>query len=68
MSDQESFISHLVELRKRLIRSLIAIGVALGLLLFVWPGAGAVYDFLALPLSDAVKERILWGNGVALIK
>jgi hypothetical protein len=26
-----------------------------------------VEDFLALPLSEAVKERILWGNGVALI-
>ena len=56
MSDQESFISHLVELRQRLIRSLIAIGVALGLLLFVWPGAGAVYDFLALPLMRALPE------------
>src|SRR5256884_349462 len=46
----------LVELRQRLIRSLIAIGVALGLLLFVWPGAGAVYDFLALPLMRALPE------------
>ena len=27
-----------------------------------------VADFLSLPLPDAVKERILWGNGVALIK
>jgi uncharacterized protein len=27
-----------------------------------------VEDFLALPLSDAVKERILWTNGAALIK
>jgi predicted TIM-barrel fold metal-dependent hydrolase len=39
-----------------------------------WPSPGVrsmkanVEDFLALPLSDAVKERILWGNGVALIK
>ena len=39
-----------------------------------WPSPGVrsmkanVVDFLALPLSDAVKERILWGNGVALIK
>jgi predicted TIM-barrel fold metal-dependent hydrolase len=38
-----------------------------------WPSPGVrsmkanVEDFLALPLSDAVKERILWGNGVALI-
>jgi predicted TIM-barrel fold metal-dependent hydrolase len=27
-----------------------------------------VEDFLALPLSDAIKERILWSNGAALIK
>ena len=27
-----------------------------------------VEDFAALPLSDAVKERILWSNGVALIE
>ena len=39
-----------------------------------WPSPGVrsmkanVEDFLALPLSDAAKERILWGNGVALIK
>jgi sec-independent protein translocase protein TatC len=56
MSDQESFISHLVELRQRLIRSLVAIGIALGLLMFAWPGAGAVYDFLALPLMRALPE------------
>jgi sec-independent protein translocase protein TatC len=56
MSDQESFISHLVELRQRLMRSLIAIGIALGLLFFAWPGAGAVYDFLALPLMRALPE------------
>ena len=27
-----------------------------------------VEDFVALPLSDAVKERILWSNGAALVK
>ncbi len=55
MSDQETFISHLVELRQRLVHSLIAIGVALGVLL-VWPGAGAIYDYLALPLMRALPE------------
>ena len=39
-----------------------------------WPSPGVrsmkanVDAFLALPLAEAVKERILWGNGVALIK
>lgn len=55
MSDQESFISHLVELRQRLIRALMAIGLALGVLLF-WPGAGGIYDALALPLMRALPE------------
>jgi sec-independent protein translocase protein TatC len=56
MSDQESFISHLVELRQRLVRSLLAIGIALAVLMFVWPGPGAVYDFLALPLMRALPD------------
>jgi predicted TIM-barrel fold metal-dependent hydrolase len=25
-------------------------------------------DFLALPLSEAARERILWSNGAALIR
>jgi sec-independent protein translocase protein TatC len=55
MSDQESFMSHLVELRQRLMR---AVGVVLVLfLIFVfWPGAGAIYDFLAVPLMSALPE------------
>lgn len=55
MSGEETFISHLVELRQRLVRSLLAIGVALGVLL-VWPGAGAIYDLLALPLMRALPQ------------
>ena len=53
--DQESFISHLVELRSRLVRA-----VGLVLVLFVvfifWPGSGAIYDFLAVPLMSALPE------------
>jgi len=52
---EESFISHLVELRDRLMRALIAIGVVfLGLCL--WPGPGAIYDILAMPLTQALPE------------
>ena len=43
------FVSHLVELRDRLIRALIAVGVAFGVLAF-WPGPGPLYDLLAAPL------------------
>ena len=49
MSDQESFISHLVELRQRLVRAVGAVAV-LFVALFFWPGSGQIYDFLAAPL------------------
>ncbi len=43
------FVSHLVELRDRLLRALIAVGIAFGVLM-VWPGAATLYDWLAAPL------------------
>lgn len=56
MSQQEdSFISHLVELRDRLLRCLIAIGVVFGVLC-IYPGPGEIYDLLALPLTQALPE------------
>ncbi len=46
---EETFISHLVELRDRLVKAII--GVALVCLaLFVWPGPKEIYDFLAEPM------------------
>lgn len=54
-SQEESFISHLIELRDRLLRSLIAIAVVLGVLCF-YPGPGQIYDFLAAPLTSALPE------------
>ncbi len=54
-SQEESFISHLIELRDRLLRSLIAIGIVFaGLCLY--PGPGVIYDWLALPLTQALPE------------
>jgi sec-independent protein translocase protein TatC len=44
------FVSHLVELRDRLIRAVIAIA-AVFLLLCLWPGIGALYDLLAAPMT-----------------
>ena len=52
---EESFISHLVELRDRLMRSLIAIAVVLGVLC-IYPGPGEIYDILAAPLTKALPE------------
>lgn len=43
------FVSHLIELRDRLIRALIAVGIAFAVLVF-WPGPSGMYDLLAAPL------------------
>src|SRR5918996_2950748 len=56
MSDQESFISHLVELRSRLVRAVGAVLVLFVLFAFAWPGAGTIYDFLAVPLMSALPQ------------
>ncbi len=54
-AQEESFISHLVELRDRLLHSLIALGVVMAGLC-IYPGPGAIYDFLAAPLTAALPE------------
>lgn len=43
------FVSHLIELRDRMIRALIAVGIAFGALA-LWPGPSGLYDLLAAPL------------------
>jgi len=52
---QDTFVSHLVELRERVVRALAAFLVAFAVL-FAWPGAAAIYDFLAAPLMQALPE------------
>ena len=53
MTDQappeETFISHLVELRNRLVRACIGIAIVCGAL-FAWPGPSKIYDFIARPM------------------
>ena len=46
---EQPFVAHLIELRDRLVRSIIAIGVVFAILSF-WPGPAALYDLLARPL------------------
>jgi sec-independent protein translocase protein TatC len=55
MSEPESFMSHLVELRSRLVRAVASV-LALFVVLFVWPGSGYIYDILAAPLMSALPE------------
>ncbi|MCV2366666.1 twin-arginine translocase subunit TatC [Roseateles oligotrophus] len=46
---EQPFVSHLIELRDRLVRASIAVAVAFGVLAF-FPGPSALYDMLAAPL------------------
>jgi len=46
---EQPFVEHLMELRDRLLKAIIAVGVAAGVL-FLYPGPGELYDFLAAPL------------------
>jgi sec-independent protein translocase protein TatC len=49
MGMQDSFISHLVELRDRLVKASLGIAVVCAIL-FAWPGPSAIYDYLAQPM------------------
>lgn len=46
---QDSFISHLIELRTRLLKAVMAV-MAVFIVLFIYPGASPIYDFLAQPM------------------
>ncbi len=52
---EQPFVAHLVELRNRLIRAVIAIAVVFGVLAF-FPGPGALYDLLAQPMVAHLPE------------
>ena len=51
--NEDTFISHLIELRDRLLRALIAVGVVF---LFLFPFASDLYDLLAYPSMRALPE------------
>jgi sec-independent protein translocase protein TatC len=46
---EETFISHLVELRDRLVKAIIGVAIVC-IALFIWPGPKEIYDFLAEPM------------------
>lgn len=46
---EQPFVQHLVELRDRMIKAVMAIGV-MAIILAIWPGPAALYDFMAAPL------------------
>lgn len=49
------FVSHLIELRDRLVRALIAVGVVFAVLAF-YPGPAGLYDLLAAPLVKTLPQ------------
>ena len=46
---EQPFVTHLIELRDRLVRAAIAVAVCFGVLA-LWPGPSGLYDLLAAPL------------------
>lgn len=60
---EETFISHLVELRDRLVKA--SIGVALVCAaLFYWPGPKVIYDFMAQPMVASVGAGKMIATGI----
>lgn len=51
--DGETFISHLIELRDRLVRAILGLFVVC-VALMIWPGPAQVYDILAQPMMAAL--------------
>jgi sec-independent protein translocase protein TatC len=52
---EQPFVAHLIELRDRLVRSLLAVGVVFAILSF-FPGPAALYDLLAQPLVAQLPQ------------
>jgi len=52
---EQPFVAHLVELRDRLIKALIAVA-AVAAVLALYPGPGALYDILAAPLTRSLPQ------------
>jgi len=52
---EQPFVAHLVELRDRLVRAVIAVAVVFGVLC-LWPSPGALYDLLAAPMVATLPK------------
>lgn len=54
-AQNETFISHLVELRDRLLRAVVSV-IAIFIVLFIYPGASFIYDTLAQPMLTSLPQ------------
>jgi sec-independent protein translocase protein TatC len=52
---EQPFVAHLIELRDRLVRAVIAVGVCF-IALALYPGPAGLYDMLAAPLMSALPK------------
>ena len=52
---EETFISHLIELRDRLVKAIVGIGIVAAIL-FIWPSPSVIYDFIAQPMIDSLPK------------
>ncbi|MDQ3372820.1 MAG: twin-arginine translocase subunit TatC [Acidobacteriota bacterium] len=53
LNGQMSFLDHLDEFRRRLVRSVIVVVIAF---MLCWYGSGKIYEFLAVPIRQALSE------------
>lgn len=53
--NQDTFISHLVELRSRLLKAAMAV-LGIFVVLFIYPGPSTIYDFLAQPMLASLPQ------------
>jgi sec-independent protein translocase protein TatC len=52
---EQPFVQHLMELRDRMVKAIIAVGIAAAILAF-FPGPGVLYDMLAAPLIATLPK------------
>jgi sec-independent protein translocase protein TatC len=52
---EQPFVAHLIELRDRLIRAMVAV-LVVGAVLFIYPGPARLYDVLAAPLVASLPQ------------
>ena len=54
---EQPFMEHLIELRNRLVRALIAVAVV-AIALAIWPGSQELFNWLSKPLTSILPEHI----------
>lgn len=52
---QDTFISHLIELRSRLMKAVLSV-LVITVVLFIYPGSATIYDVLARPMLAALPQ------------